>query len=294
MPSTVAVGRAHNVSAIPSPITSTPSSTPASVRNCSGGYAAPGHFSVASSPRTVVALVVPQRREHADECRERIGGGAAEHSRVHGTLKRAHGDHDPRDPAQACGQGRHAHRDVARVTDEDRVGSEQVGVSGTNSSPRSCSSEPSPTIFTVTGGSFPSARRAVRCAARPFAVGGAAAVPAAAALGQLPGRRLPAFGGRGLHVVVEVEEDRRRPRRTRDLARDGLAPSAVSWARTSWTPTPEKASTVHSAIRSHSSGSLPSATDLNETARERSSHACGIRLLTCSRRASEDTEVLPR
>ncbi len=57
-----------------------------------------------------------------------------------------------------------------------------------------------------------------------LAVGGAAPVPAVVPRGQLPGRRLPAFVGRGLHVVMEVEEDRRRPRRPRDLAGDGLAP----------------------------------------------------------------------
>ena len=195
-----------------------------------------------------VALVVPQRGEHADECRERIGGGAAEHSRVHGALSvrtvtttRA----IPRRLAVRVGTPT-----ATLPVSQTRIASarSRSGFSGTNfSSRRSCSSDPR-TIFTVTGGSFPSARRAVRCAARLPLQSAAPPVPAAAALGQLPGRRLPAFGGRGLHVVVEVEETVGAPGTPWPVT--VLLPSAVSWARTSWTPTPEKASTVHSAIRS--------------------------------------------
>ena len=161
------------------------------------------------------ALVVPQGGEHADECRERVGGGAAEHPRVHGARERTHGDHDPRDPAQARRQGRHAHRDVARVADEDRVRAQQVGVL-----PHEGFETAGPLLLgaladDLHGHGRLGPERAQGSQVRgqaSLAVGGAAPVPAAVPLRQLPGRRLPAFVGRGLNVVVEVEEDGRRAR----------------------------------------------------------------------------------
>ena len=135
--------------------------------------------------------------------------------------------HDAGDPAQARGEGRHADRDVARVADEDRVGAEQVGVL------RNELLEPAGSLLLGSladdlhghGRLLPERAQGGQVRGQAsLAVGGAAPVPAAVSLGQLPGRRLPAFVDRGLHVVVEVEEDRRRPRRPRDLAGDGLAP----------------------------------------------------------------------
>jgi hypothetical protein len=55
MPSTVTAGRAHSMSAgEPLPISSTPSSTLASERNCPAGYSTPVHVCVLSSPSIVV------------------------------------------------------------------------------------------------------------------------------------------------------------------------------------------------------------------------------------------------
>ena len=44
------------------------------------------------------ALVVAQRRQHADQRRERVRRRAAEHARVHGTAERPHGHPDPAIP----------------------------------------------------------------------------------------------------------------------------------------------------------------------------------------------------
>ncbi len=55
MPSTVTAGRDQSMSATrPEPSRSTPSSTCASARNCSAGYATPGHVPVPSRPWIVV------------------------------------------------------------------------------------------------------------------------------------------------------------------------------------------------------------------------------------------------
>ena len=90
---------------------------------------------------------------------------------------------------------------------------------------------------------------------------------------------------------MEVEEHRRRPGRPGRVPQTALLPSAVSYAWTSWMPTPSNAWIVQSTIFWHSSGGncLASATDLKATACARSSHACGIKPLTRSRRASTDT-----
>ena len=90
---------------------------------------------------------------------------------------------------------------------------------GTNSSrpPVPCSSEPSQMIFTPHGKPPPLAclQRAQRREVHDdvaLAVRRAAPVPAAVALGELPDRRRPqVLAERRLHVVVAVQEHRRRP-----------------------------------------------------------------------------------
>ena len=116
---------------------------------------------------------------------------------------------------------------MPRVADENRVGAKQVGV---------LHNERLETAGSLLLGSLaddlqrhgrlpPQRAQGGQVGGQaPFAVGGAAPVPTVVPRGQLPGWGLPAFVGRGLHVVMEVEEDRRRPRRSGDLAGDGLAP----------------------------------------------------------------------
>ncbi len=77
MPSTVTAGRAQMRSAtVPEPISSTPSSTLASSRNCSSSYCSPSHTLSASSPSTVVLPSSP-RSESSTRTSAASASGAA-------------------------------------------------------------------------------------------------------------------------------------------------------------------------------------------------------------------------
>ena len=173
-----------------------------------------------------VALLVAHGVEHADQGRERVRCGAAEHARVHGTSSVRTVTQTSGHPAQARGEGRHADRDVARVADEDRVRAEQVGVLRNERLETAGALLLGALADDLDGHGRLVPERAEGGQVRghaALAVGGAAPVPATVSLGQLPGRRLPVLVRRRLDVVMEVEEDRRRSRRPRDLAGDGLA-----------------------------------------------------------------------
>ena len=108
MPRMVIAGRAQSMSeTLPSPSSDTPSSTPASARNCSGGYGSPVQVWVLSSPVIVVLpSLVAEGGQHRDQRGERVGGGAAEHAGVELGRERLDGDHDVDHAAQAHGRGR--------------------------------------------------------------------------------------------------------------------------------------------------------------------------------------------
>ena len=189
--------------------------------------AAPGLGVVEPADRRV-ALLVAQRREHADEGGEGVGRGAAEHAGVHRARQRPHRDHDLDHAPQGRRQARHADGEVPGVADEDHVGAEQVGV------PRHEVFEAAVAELlgaladdlhvhgqlTVEGAQGGQMRDDVA-----LAVGRAAAVPAAVPLGQLPRRGDPRrLVERRLDVVVEVQQHRRRARRAGGVTADGLAP----------------------------------------------------------------------
>ena len=286
MPRTVTAGRAQSMSETRAVAEQRDArrAAPASLRNCSGGYGAPVQVCVLSSPVIGgVAARVAQRGQHRDQRGQRVGGGAAEHAGVHLGGERLDRDDDVDHAAQADGRGRVARPRRCRCR---RPGSRRRAAgrrcSGTNASrpPVPCSSEPSTTSFRLTGTSSPSARSAVEVHDDvALAVGGAAAVPAAVDLGQLERRGAPGVVvERRLHVVVGVEQHRRRVRVAR-TGRDpttALLPSAVSLevrvgeaelARTCRAPT--------AAARSHSSGGncRGSATDRMATSSASSSRA---------------------
>ena len=158
-------------------------------------------------------------------------------------------------PAQAHGRGGVAHGGVAGVADQDRVGTQQVGVAGDERL------EAAGALFLRPLDHQLQVHRHV-VAERPqceqvhedvaLAVGGAPAVPAAVDLGELEGRRAPRGVVEGrLHVVVRVQQhgrarpDRRpaasrRPRRCRPACARGAhrrirarrtcrAPTAPPW-----------------------------------------------------------------
>ena len=157
MPSTVAVGRAHTMSA-----TAVAEQVDAvehvGVRRgtAPAGYSAPGHVCARVEPADRrVAVLVAQRGEHADERRERVRGGAAEHARVHGALRASRTVTTTLRDARAGSRSGVGTPTATLPVSQTRMASarSRSGCSGTNASrpPVPCSSEPSPTIFTVTG-----------------------------------------------------------------------------------------------------------------------------------------------
>lgn len=172
-------------------------------------------------------LGIAQGRERLDERGEGVGGGAAEHAGVDLALEGLHGDDDVRQPAQGDGRGTGADAGVARVADQECVGAELLGVPGDVlfEAPRALllgtlGDEPDPDGEAVAEG----AQGGEVHDDVALAVGCAAAVPAAVALGQPEGRGTP--GGvveRGLYVVMAVEEHGRRSGRRRAVAEYRLA-----------------------------------------------------------------------
>ena len=218
MPRTVTAGRAQSMSeTVPEPSSLPPSTMPASTRKSSGGYGAPAQVWVLSSPVIVVLpSLVAQRGQDLDQRGQRVGRRAAEHPGVHLGGERLHPHHDVDHPAQAHGHRRVADGRVAGVADQDRVGAQQVGVAGHELL------EPAGAhLLGALDDELEVDRDVVT--ERPqrgqvhddvaLAVRRSAAVPAAAHLGELERRGPP--GGvveRRLHVVVRVEQHRRRVR----------------------------------------------------------------------------------
>ena len=115
MPSTVAAGRAHTMSAtLPPPSRSTPSSTVASRRNCSAGYSTPGQVAVLSSPRTVVFPSASRRVASIAISAANASGAAPPNiPECIAEPRRFDGDYDVRDTPQGRGEARHPDGEVA-------------------------------------------------------------------------------------------------------------------------------------------------------------------------------------
>ena len=295
MPRMVTAGRAHSMSeTLPPARSDTPSSTPASLRNCSGGYGAPVQVWVLSSP---VIVVLPWSSRSvasmATSAASASGAGPpnmpectsdASASTVTTTLTM---------PAQAHGRGRDADGGVAGVADQDRVGAQQVGVL------RDEVLEPAGALLLralddqLEVDRHVVAERAQRGQVHDdvaLAVGGAAAVPAAVDLGQLERRGPPGvLVERRLHVVVGVEQHGRGVRvgarpgadhrlaAVGGLARGGRRRSRAR--RTCRAPTGRRARTPPAGTggRRRPTGS--------RRARPAPSRACGISSATRSRRS---------
>ena len=165
MPRTVAVGLAHSMSETLSPSRSTPSRTPASWRNCSGGYSAPGQVRDASRP-LIVVLPFSSRKVASIAISAASASGAAPPY-----MPECRAIEAVRTVTQTFASPRRLVVRLGTPTAKLPVSMTRIasarsrsGFSGTNfsSPPVPCSSEPSPTILTFTGRSPPSARRAVR------------------------------------------------------------------------------------------------------------------------------------
>ena len=174
-----------------------------------------------------VAGRVAQRGQHRDQRGQRVRSRAAVHPRVSRAGHRPHRHQHRTRAAQAGRDGGSAELDVAGVGDEHHVGREQV---------RLRADQPTETalrhLFRALAHHADADRPRFRKRAQggeqhdevALAVGGAAAVEAAVALGQLPGRRAPVrpVAGR-LHVVVGVEQHRRRALRPGRVPDDRVA-----------------------------------------------------------------------
>ena len=71
-------------------------------------------------------MLVPEGINEANEGGGRIRGGATKTARMHRVLQRIHLHGDLRTAAQRGGEGRLAHRRIARVCDEDNIGGKQL------------------------------------------------------------------------------------------------------------------------------------------------------------------------
>ena len=167
MPRMVTAGRAHNMSdTLPSPSRDTPSSTPASLRNCSGGYGAPVHVRVLSSP-AIVVLPWSSRRVASVATRAASASGAAPPnipewisetpaSMVTTTLTM------PRRLTVAAGWPT-----AALPVSQTRIVSARsrsaLATTKASRPPVPCSSDPSTTSLRLTGTASPRARSAARC-----------------------------------------------------------------------------------------------------------------------------------
>ena len=129
IPRIVSDDRAHSMSETePSPRSAAPRRHP---RRCGTvlrvGLPRPRAGVVETGDRRV-ALVVPQRSEHRDEGRQRVGCGSAEHAGMDLRRQGLDGDDDVDHAPQAHRGCRDPDRRVAGVAHENRVGPEQVGV----------------------------------------------------------------------------------------------------------------------------------------------------------------------
>ena len=295
MPSTVTAGRAQTMSATePSPSRPTPSSTLGVARGtASAGYvhAGPGLGRVEPADGRVAPLVA-QRRQHVDERGQRVRGGPAEHARVH-----------------RAGQGRDLddHSWPVRAAMVVTVGTPTAAlpVSQTRiASARSRSALARDELLQAAGALLLGAlddelqatgnvvaERAQRGQVHhdvALAVGRPAPVPPAVPLGQLERRRPPGpLVQRRLHVVVGVEQDRRRAlagpaaRRTRPGCRRPSAPSA---GRSSRSRRRRRAPTRPPARTPRAGTGAGRPPIVSETSSARSSCARPIRSCTRSRR----------
>ena len=234
----VIAGRAHSMSAtVPSPSSETPSSTPASSRNRSDGYGPPGPDPGAGRPWTVV---LPRASRS-------VASIATSAARASGAAPPQMPEWTPATSASTVTTtstfprrltvtpGRPTAALPVSATRWRRPGGASAW-DGTNASspPVPCSSDPSTTSFRSTGTSSPSARRAVRCDDDvALAVGRAAAVPAAADLGEAERRGPPGrLVERRLDVVVGVQQHGRGVRvAARPRPDDRALPSGVSTSR---------------------------------------------------------------
>ncbi len=212
MPSTVRAGRAQSMSeTVPSPSSSAPSTTPASVAELVWwvGGAGPGLGIVQPGDRGV-AVRVAQRGEHGDQGGQCVGSRAAEHAGVQLGGQRLDADDDVDHPAEADGGCWTADGGVPGVADEDCVGPQQVGVlldEGLEAAGalllRALDDELE--VDWQIGTQGPEGGQVHQDVA--LAVCGPAAVPAAVDLGQLERRCVPGvFVEWGLDVVVRVQQ----------------------------------------------------------------------------------------
>ncbi len=302
MPRMVTAGRAQSMSeTLPSPSRETPSRTPASCANCSGGYGAPDHSAVLSSPgdRGVPAA---SRSEASMATSAARASGAAPPNIPGVDLRgaRRHGDHHVDHAAQADGRGGVAHRPRSRCR---RRGSRRRGGGrrsrGRRPRGRPCPAprSPRPPSFRSTPIRSPSARSAARCATMlPLQSAVPPAVPAPADLGRArragcarPGRRAAAGRRSGRRAAPWA----RRPGRRPGDPTTAMLPSAVSSSRASAKPRSANFSSTHWAARSHSSAGYwrASATERRATSSVSSSLTTGIRSAT--RRLSSSMDQSP-
>ena len=130
MPRMVIAGRAHSMSlTLPSPRSDAPSSTPASLRNCSGGYGSPVHVWVLSSP-VIVVLPWSSRSVASIATSAASASGAGPPNIPECTSDpSASTRHDDVDHAAQAHRGRWmTDGRIAGVADQDCIGAQQVGV----------------------------------------------------------------------------------------------------------------------------------------------------------------------
>ncbi len=178
-----------------------------------------------------LAVVGVQRRDHARQCDDRVREWTAERARVDRLGQDVDADAERRRAADARGDRGHASADVPAVGDDRDVGPQEVGV-------------PVDEVGQVLGRTLLLALdddldrdgRVTVCQERPDRGGvdrdpalvvGAPAPEEAVAGDRGLERRVVPVGGVGgwLHVVVRVQQDRRRPGRSGPLAEDRGVPA---------------------------------------------------------------------
>ena len=176
-------------------------------------------------------MLVEKAVQDADQRHQGVRRGATIGARVSHPLERAHGDVAGGDAAQRGRQLRLPGLHVAAVVDDEGVAADQAGVGGDERlqiAPR--------LLLSLHQHLDPDRRLTAEEAQRGgddhhagLVVGGTAAIHAPIANLRLEGVHVPPLlQGRGLDVIVGVEQDRRRARGRRDLGVDGgIAPGHV-------------------------------------------------------------------
>ena len=204
----------------------TESNTPDSSRNSSSGIGVPSHVNRRRALDRDVAGIVVQGGDHPCERRDRVGDRPAVRAAVLGLGQHADLHDAVGHAADARSDRRDARPVVAAVGDDGDVGAQQVGVSLRRAAGRNSvlhSSSPSTRTLIVTGGS-PSASSARIAAAWITMPDLSSAAPRPYSR---PSRTTGSNGGvstrrrsLGLHVVVRVQQTRRRALGAGDLAED--------------------------------------------------------------------------